>query len=316
MIRIAQAASSEYYSAWGEPPNQRRTGVTPAKPGGNMDGELNVEAFYGPWEKVFRCTDSGIADKIAYLAEETVRNGAYGGYGQNNGKYPRTGLFDLLQMMSKKEPMQIKRLFNVDCSSMAGACVFFAGVNEPKLRDMWTGSARSILLGTGKFVEITDSVLLKSAVGIKRGDILWKTGHMAIALDSDKQQETVPCRISNCKACNLRKGPGTDYAVITTLSGHTRVDLVNKASNGWGQVIYAGTYGFVSPMYYKPLPTMKATGNVWLRRGAGTGNAEIIVIPKGASVYATGRTQRLGLTTWYEVIYAGKEGWASGKYLR
>ena len=306
MIRIAQA----------EPPNQRRTGVTPAKPEGNLDGELSIEPFYSGWTACFRCNDSKIAEKIAWIMERAVANGNYIGYGQNNGTYPRTGVFDLLQMMAEKDPLKIKRLCNCDCSSLVGAAVYHAGISEKKLRDMWTGSERSILLGTGMFVEISDKQLLQSAVGIRRGDILWKSGHTAVAIDSDKQQETVPCRISNCKACNLRKGPGTDYAVITTLSGNTRVDLVNKASNGWGQVIYAGTYGFVSPKYYKPLPTMKATGNVWLRRGAGTGNAEIIVIPKGASVYATGRTQRLGLTTWYEVIYAGKEGWASGKYLR
>ena len=46
-IRIAQAASSETGTKYGTAPNQRRTGVTLANPGGNLDGELNVVKFAG-----------------------------------------------------------------------------------------------------------------------------------------------------------------------------------------------------------------------------------------------------------------------------
>ena len=317
MIRIAQASSSETYSAWGNPPNQRRTGVTASNPGGNMDGELNVMAFYGPWEKVFRCINTNVADRIAYLAEETVRNGKYGGYGQNNGKYPRTGLFDELKKMDKPEPMQIKNLFNVDCSSMSGACVYFAGVKDSHLRDMWTGTARDILLQTGQFVELTDKTLLQSGQGLKRGDLLWKTGHMAICLDTDGREQSTPAVIYNCTACNLRSGPGTEYNVVKVLHSGDRVELISRAENGWGQVKYGVSIGHVSPKYYKVLPTMKATGNVWLRKVAGkiTTDTEIIVIPKDATVYVTGEKKKVLLTTWYRTIYANREGWASGRYL-
>jgi len=317
MIRIAQASSSELYRAWGTPPNQRRTGVTKDKPGGNMDGELNVMAFYGGWEKVFRPVESGKGDKIAYLAERTVMNGGYIGYGQNNGQYPRTGLFDaLLKQGSNPDPMIIHQLINVDCSSMVGACVYFAGIKSGALRDMWTGTERDVLMKTGQFVELTDKTLLQSGVGIKRGDILWKTGHTAVALDSDSEQETTPAVIWDCAACNLRSGSGVNYKVLKTLHPGDIVQKVSRADNGWWQVKSGAVYGYVSPKYVKDLKTMTATGNVWLRDGAGTKATEIIVIPKGAAVYVTGVTIKNGLTTWYQAFYAGKEGWASGKYLR
>jgi uncharacterized protein YraI len=317
MIRIAQAARPESGKGkWGMPPNQLRTGATAANPGGNMDGELEVRAFYGGWQKVFRPISSTKGDRIAYLAEETVRNGKYGGYGQNNGQYPRTGLFDELKKMSKPEPMQIKTLFNVDCTSMLGASVYFAGIKKTALRTMWSGTARDILLETGEFVELTDKTLLQSGVGIKRGDLLWKEGHMAVALDSDKKQDTTPIVICDCSACNLRSGPGTNYGVIKTLHPGDRGELISKADNGWGQVKIGSVIGHVSPLYYKELKTMKATGNVWLRKGAGTSNAGIIVIPKGATAYVTGDTKKVLLTTWHKAIYAGREGWASGKYLK
>ena len=51
MIRIGQASSSEINTPsnpgiFGIPPNQLRTGVTQAKPEGNLDGELNIIPFY------------------------------------------------------------------------------------------------------------------------------------------------------------------------------------------------------------------------------------------------------------------------------
>lgn len=317
MIRIAQAASSEYFSAWGVPPNQRRTGVTPDNPGGNMDGELNVVPFYGPWEKVFRPVNSVIADRIAYIMEETVRNGAYGGYGQNNGQYPRTGLFDLLLKMDKPEPMKIKTLFNVDCSSSSGASIYFAGVRDKRLRDMWTGSAREILLSTGEFVELTDRTLIQSAVGIKRGDILWKTGHMAICLDTDAEQETEPYKVWYCVACNLRKGPSARDDVVKVLHPGDIVEKISTANNGWIQTKAGNDIGYLSPKFYKALDTLTSTFPTWLRSDCVIDEkTEIIVIPEGATVYITGETRKVGGRIWYKAIYAGKTGWASSRYLR
>lgn len=316
MIRLAQAASSEFFSAWGEPPNQRRTGVTASRPEGNMDGELNVVDFYGGWEIVFRPTSEVLANRIATFMEQAVKNGSFIGYGQNNGKYPRTGVFDALAKMKENDPLKIKTLCNCDCSSLLGAAVYFSGVKMYALRDMYTGNQRDIFRTSGEFVELTDATLLQSGEGIKRGDCVWKKGHTAVALDSDPRQETIPCVIYNCKACNLREGAGTEYPVIMVLDGWQRVDKLSTASNGWAQVRVKGRIGYVSPKYIKPLETMTATGNVWLRKDAGTKYDPIIVIPKGATAYVTGETKKNGLTTWYRAIYANREGFASGLYLK
>lgn len=316
MIRLAQAASSEHYSAWGEPPNQRRTGVTASNPGGNMDGELNVVSFYGGWEICFRPVTTNLGDKIATFMEAAVRNGQYIGYGQNNGKYPREGVFDALAKLKASDPAKIKTLCNCDCSSLVGAAVYYAGTPMMALRTMYTGNQRDIFRTTGQFVEIFDATLLQSGQGVKRGDVFWKPGHTAVALDTDKASETTPVAIYNCSACNLRSGPGTEYSILRTLHPGDIVQLVSRASNGWGQVKAGAAVGYVSPKYYKALATKTATGSVWLRKGAGTKNAQIIVIPRGASCYVTGETQKVGLVTWWKVFYAGKEGWASGLYLK
>lgn len=308
MIRLAQAASSEFYSAWGEPPNQRRTK-------GNLDGELNVVPFYGGWEICFRPINPNLGERIADFMLNAVRNGDFIGYGQNNGKYPRTGVFDALMKLSTPDPMQITTLCNCDCSSLVGAAVYFSGVHMSALRTMYTGTERDIFRVSGEFAEITDATLLQSGQGIRKGDILLKAGHTAVSLDTDGKQETTPCFIWNCKACNLREGAGTDSKVIMVLSAGDKVDKISTASNGWAQVRVKGRVGFVSPKYITEMSTKKATGNVWLRKDAGTKYDPIIVIPKGATVYVTGETKKVGLTPWYRAIYAGNEGFASGKYL-
>ena len=324
MIRIAQAASSEYFGKYGTPPNQRRTGATAENPGGNMDGELNVVPFAtNGWTAVFRAKEERIAERIAWIMVRAVANGDHIGYGQaslasDGGKYPRTGVFDALHRISTADPTEIKTLCNCDCSSLVGAAVYFSGVYEPKLRDMWTGSEREILMGTGQFIELDDQELLQSAKGIKRGDILWKPGHTAVSLDSDETLTFIPARTANCKACNFRKGPGTEYEVIKELPCGVLLDYVSSASNGWAQVRLKGVFGYVSPKYYEILPTMTATYDLWLRKEAGVikQETEILVIPAGAKAYVTGNTKKVGLTTWYEAIYLNKKGWASGKYLR
>lgn len=315
MIRIAQASSSEYYTEWGTPPNQRRTGATKANPGGNMDGELNIMPWYrGPWKIRFRAKNPKIREKIAWLMERTVENGAYGGYGQNNGSFPRTGLFDALMQMSTPDPMKIKRLFNCDCSSSAGACIYFAGVYEPKLRNVWTGNFEEILDGTMQFEKETEG--LDSTKGLLRGDILWKPGHVVIVIDSDMEPITTPYLITKCAYCNLRSGPSINNAILAVLKTGTPVDLISFADNGWGQVVADGKTGYVSGMYLEEMLPALIKGDVWLRETAGTTGKKIMVLPKGATVYQTGLTQKVGSTTWRQLSYDGKLGWSSGNYVK
>lgn len=315
MLRLAQASSSEYFTEWGEPPNQRRTGTSVERPQGNMDGELNVIPFYGGWKWAFRAKDPGVSERIAWIAERAVMNGAHIGYGQNNGRYPRTGLFD--ELMKQKDPFQIAAKINCDCSSLAGAAVYHAGVKDMRLRDMWTGNEREILLSTGQFVEITDPLLLSIGTGLRRGDILLKPGHTAIAIDSDDHRDATPYRITDCAFCNVRSGPGTEYKVIHTLTGGDIVMVIATAANGWKKILLdGGLTGYVSGKYCnQPLPETKAKGDCWLRETPGTSGKTIIVIQKGETVYLTGKTQRVGIRIWKECVYATHTGWSSSLYI-
>ena len=329
MLRLAQAASSEYFSEWGTPPNQRRTGATPDNPGGNMDGELNIVPFYGGWEYCFRAKDSAVAEKIAWNMEGAVWNGKYFGYGQGSlasdgGKYPRTTAFDAILKEKTHNPRKVKTLCNCDCSSSAGFSVFFAGVEDDRLRDMWSGNEREILMSTGAFVEITDPLLLELGTGLRRGDIMLKSGHTAIAIDDDDHHDTYPIMIKGCYQSQIRTGPGIEYKSIGIVDACTILNATGTATDSdgtiWYRVIYGDTMGYTSSLYAVKLPTGYCTGDVWLRKTAGTSGKKVIVIPKGATVYLTGKATNAwsGVVrrVWLECVYGGHKGWASSLYVK
>lgn len=289
-----------------------------------MDGELNIVPFYGGWSYVFRAKDPEVAEYIAWAMTRTVENGKHGGYSQTdpkNPQYPREGLFDALQALGgfRPDPMDITWLFNCDCSSSSGAVVYHAGVKDWRLRTMWTGNEREILMSTGAFVELTDPLLLELGTGLRRGDILLKPGHTAIAIDSDDHKDTYPVIIRDCAFSRIRKGPGVEYATMATLAAGTILQAEGRAvaSDGaiWYRVMYDGRTGYTSALYADQLPTGNCTGNTWLRETAGTSGKQIIVVPKGAMVYLTGKDTTAWSfavkRNWYECIYGGHRGWAS-----
>lgn len=319
MIRIAQASQSEYHDRWGVPGNQLRTGVTEKNPVGNMDGELNTRAFYRyNWKAVFRPKDPAKAEKIAWLAERAVMNWRYFGYGNYNADYPREGVFDTLMQMPNPDPYLASTLANCDCASLAGACVYFGGVYEPRLRTMNTSTETEILMGTGDFIRLTDRSMLETGAGLQRGDILLyreTNGHTCIVIEADEPLALTPKETAQCAFVNLRSGPSTNYDVIETLPGGEVVWYISEASTGWIQVRHGNNVGYIAPQYLADLMTLPATGNTWLRKGPGKDADTIIVIPRFSTAYYLGEKERVGTRDWLKVAYAGREGWASSLYL-
>lgn len=236
MIRIAQAASSETFGKYGTAPNQRRTGATKEKPGGNMDGELNIINWKGGWEAVYRAVDDSVAEFIANFFYRAVENGSGIGYSWTGN----TGLFDWLKKHNSKDPRDVDTPVNTDCAALTGAAVYNAGIHDDRLRAMQTSNMDNILMSTNAFIKLTGRDLCENGKGIQRGDILWKTGHAACALDSDPEA-TKPMfyfRKLTFKGVSISAGtPGTRAAQKVTSvakSGYrpvvARLSYVNDSS--------------------------------------------------------------------------------------
>lgn len=176
-IRIAQASSSENYTIFGVAPNQRRTP-------GKLDGELNIIDWVGGWERVYRPIDDGVAERIAAFMEAAVRN-ANIGYSQD---ITRFGVFDALRELGSTDPADIKKPVNTDCCTLYGAAVWYAGIHQDGLRDLCTWEVETELVKTKAFEVLSSRELCQDGVGIRRGDCLWREGHVAVALDTDRRQ--------------------------------------------------------------------------------------------------------------------------------
>lgn len=181
MIRIAQASSSETFGKYGKAPNQRRTGASRAKPEGNLDGELNIVDWYGGWEAVYRPIDGEVAERIAEFMYNAVANGNYIGYSWDGG----TQLYDALIKKNSTNPMDIDTFVNTDCAKLVGDAVWFGGIKSDTLHNLVTWKMDKVLMSTNAFTKLTDKDMLEHGKGIRRGDIMLKLGHTAVALDSD-----------------------------------------------------------------------------------------------------------------------------------
>ncbi len=104
---------------------------------------------------------------------------------------------------------------DIDCSELDKDCinVAFTGDTEGPIEYMWTGNQDEQLRALG-FQRLTYS---KSAV--RRGDILWRSGHTGVALGDGRQAEAA-CD-ENGGISGGRKGDQTGYEVrVTSLSSN------------------------------------------------------------------------------------------------
>ena len=127
---------------------------------------------------------------------------------------------------------------------------------------------------------------------------------------------------------NLRKGPGTSYSVIRTLSKGTAV-TVHSSSNGWSKISVNGVEGYVSTSFLSstnpstnsstsnettstPTTTMYVTPDALLnlRKGPGTSYSVIKTLSKGTAV-----TVHSSNNGWSNVSANGVEGYVSTSYL-
>lgn len=120
---------------------------------------------------------------------------------------------------------------------------------------------------------------------------------------------------------NVRKGPGTKYAKMGTLSKGAKVEVITKLPSGWYKIKYKGTYGYVLGKYVKlnipqqdekVIATGKTTAQLNVRKGSSTKYAKIGSLSKGAKVEIVSKLSN----GWYKIKYNGTYGYVSGAYVK
>ncbi|ETI96296.1 MAG: hypothetical protein Q606_CBAC00083G0004 [Intestinibacter bartlettii DORA_8_9] len=120
---------------------------------------------------------------------------------------------------------------------------------------------------------------------------------------------------------NVRKGPGTKYAKMGTLSKGAKVEVITKLPSSWYKIKYKGTYGYVLGKYVKlntpqqdekVIATGKTTAQLNVRKGSSTKYAKIGSLSKGEKVEIVSKLSN----GWYKIKYNGTYGYVSGAYVK
>lgn len=109
---------------------------------------------------------------------------------------------------------------------------------------------------------------------------------------------------------NLRKGAGTGYATVGSLSRGTRLKVYGQSGNWYKVSTLNGLSGYISSNYLAFGVTGQTTAKVNFRKGAGTGYGVISSLSKGANV-----TIHSVSGSWAKVTANGRDGYVSMKYL-
>lgn len=133
---------------------------------------------------------------------------------------------------------------------------------------------------------------------------------------------------------NLRKGADLDYASVGTMKAGKVLNFDKTRKDERGVIWYHVKGGWISSKNTTQIEgtvskekdastksakatgnTVKATGNLHLRKGPGLDYAEAGIIKAGKTAKYLGTTRKDARgVAWYKVSFNGKTGWVSSKY--
>ena len=111
-------------------------------------------------------------------------------------------------------------------------------------------------------------------------------------------------------AVNIRKGAGTSYASVGTVTRGTLLRIDAESGNWYKVSTYTGLSGYVSKNYVTMGISAKTTANVNMRKGASSSYACLTTLSKGSTVTVYSITNN-----WAYVKWGNTNGYVSANYL-
>lgn len=153
--------------------------------------------------------------------------------------------------------------------------------------------------------------------------ISWKYSNLLASGSSISESKCV--RASG--SVNVRKGAGTSYSKLTTVSSGTKLVYLGETkkvnSVTWYKVSCSAGIGWITSQYSKLVSpttssstskTVTATASVNLRKGPSLDYAKVTSVSKGKTfTYVSSSTDGRGVK-WYKVSYSDGTAWISSKY--
>ena len=132
---------------------------------------------------------------------------------------------------------------------------------------------------------------------------------------------TATVNVSVNDTLNVRSGAGASYRILGALNKGTKVEIVDKMSNGWSKIKYNSSYGYVNTSYLSNITSVSSTETVIktgtvntaslnVRSGPSTSDAKIGSLSQNTKVEIVSSTNG-----WYKIKYGTGYGYVSATYI-
>ncbi|WP_434798496.1 SH3 domain-containing protein [Terrisporobacter vanillatitrophus] len=190
-----------------------------------------------------------------------------------------------------------------------------------KIATLTNGTKVNVITTSGDWSKITSGSITGYVSNQYLSSKLQSSGSTS---DNDSNETSITKYVDASVGLNVRKGAGTNYSVITTLSHGTKV-TVKSTSNGWSKITSGSITGYVSSSYLsssKPstgndsnsetLTTKYIDSSVGLnvRKGAGTNYSVITTLSHGTEVAVKSTSNG-----WSKITSGSITGYVSSSYL-
>ena len=308
--------------------------ISGGKAGDQTGKEVSTQDYYvhsKGW-RVLRPIDPVVAEKIASAMEAACKN--------NNIGYDQAQRNTLWNDVKARgyDPAKTTKAVETDCSALVRVCCAYARV---VMSDFITSTLAARLLASGAFVELTDSKYTGASTYLRRGDVLVTRtkGHTGVILSNGSKAGSVPVPSPTHELGSriLRNGSeGADVKELQAMLIELGYNLGRWGADGdFGDATEIAVRQFqrdhgcsvdgeVGPETISALekamggelPTNARSvkivgGNCYVRTAPNT-SGEILGVAHGGDVLPYQGQQ--SANGWPLVIYAGQNGWVSGKY--
>lgn len=140
--------------------------------------------------------------------------------------------------------------------------------------------------------------------------------------DENKVTYTAIVNVAQNDTLNVRSGAGVSYGILGTLTKGTKVEIIEKMSNGWSKIKYNSTYGYVNTSYLSNITPVSTTtepvietgivntANLNVRSGPSTSSEKIGSLTLNTKVEIVSSTNG-----WYKIKYGTGYGYVSASYI-
>jgi len=279
------------------------------KAGDQTGKEVVKQDFYdADWHTVYRPKEVAIAKQMAKGAEAIAKNDHFG-YSQSD-RY--TGYDESRKLNFDFSKVTTPCAF--DCSSMVMTLIRSAGIDIK--RELFTWNMDAPMLATKQF----DKIPYTKGMALKTGDIVLKTGHVVIVVESDAYDVWIgECYGVQFAPVYAQASPTGERCSWPTLATGNLFEVIGESGDYYHIRIANAHYGYIRKQFVLRKTTAMTgtvTSSVYVRQNAGASYKAIGVLNAKQTVEICDTKKAANGADWYYIKFMDGYGFSSARYIK